>query len=179
MLDGTSNGINNFAIQCCSAGTDYVWEASLTWQDFTPLFEFDGSDDDGGSGITYVASDNSLFIVDFSGDLYQYSLGGTLLNSYTDISGGINAGLSYDPATGTLWGTINGTDSIVQESLTGTVLQTLTVDGLSGYNIYGGEIAGTTTSETPEPATTALFGTGLLALGMLARRARKPQPRRA
>jgi hypothetical protein len=159
LLDGTSNGINNFAVQCC-ATSNSVWEASLTWQNFTPLFSLPT----GESGITYDSASNSLYVVDFSGNLSQYSMTGTLLNSYT-VASGIDAGLSYDPVTDTLWGVINGADSVIQESTTGSVLQTLTVSGLGQYNIYGGEIAGTSSvSSAPEPAATMMLGPALLAL---------------
>jgi hypothetical protein len=155
LLDGTTNGVNNFAVQCC-ATSNSVWEADLSWQNFTPLFSLGTT---GGFGISYDSALNVLFVVDGSGNLSEYSMTGTLLNSYA-VAGGINSGLSYDPVTDTLWGTINGTDSVLQESTTGTVLQTLTVTGLSGYNIWGGEIGG---SAVPEPAT-LLVGPALLAL---------------
>jgi hypothetical protein len=162
LLDGTTDGTTNYAIQCCNDTTS-VWAASLTWQNFTPLFAVPE-----GSGITFDSADNSLYVVDFSGNLSQYSLTGTLLNSYV-VPGGIDAGLSYDSATGTLWGTINGTDSVVQETTTGTVLQTLTVTGLSNFNIYGGEIAAGD-SAVPEPGTTLLVGAALAALYFVGKR---------
>lgn len=155
LLDGTSNGVNNFAMQCC-ASTSFVWQADLNWQNFTPLFSLGTT---GGFGITYDSALNTLFVVDNTGTLSEYSMTGTLLNSIA-VSGGISSGLSYDPATGTLWGTINGSNSVIQESTSGTILQTFTVSGLSTYNIWGGEIA---ESSVPEPAT-LLVGPALLAL---------------
>jgi hypothetical protein len=164
LLDGTTDGITNYAVQCCS-DTNSVWAASLTWQNFTPLFSLP----EGESGITYDSANNSLYLVDFAGTLFQYSLTGTLLNTYAGDSG-IESGLSYDSATDTLWGTINHSDSVVQETTTGTVLQTLTVTGLSGFNIYGGEIAAGG-SAVPEPGTTMLVGAALLAVGLISKRA--------
>lgn len=162
LLDGTSNGINNFAVQCCGGNGNFVWEADLNWQNFTPLFALPVS----GFGITYDSASNTLFVVDRSSNLSEYSLAGTLLNSYA-VSGGIDAGLSYDPSDGTLWGTINGANTVIQESTAGVVLQTLTVSGLSNGNIWGGEIGG---SSVPEPGSILLVGSALIALA--ARRAK-------
>jgi hypothetical protein len=160
LLDGTTNGVWNFAVQCCSdSGTNKIWRASTTWQNFEQVGELAGP----GSGIAFDPVTNSLFALTFnSPTLYQYSLSGTLLNAYNLV--GPNAALAYDAASDTLFGYQNGTSTIYQFTKTGAILDSWEFAQLDGSNIWGGEITSFDSAAVPEPGFAGLTGAAFAAI---------------
>ncbi len=151
--------------------TGNVYETNATWGSPVVLFASAGQ-----LGITYDPTNNSLWVSDFSSPsartVLDYSLGGTLLSSFTTPFGKITS-LAMDYADNTLWmGSQNTEGTFYQYSLAGVQLSTQTYAALAGENTLGGEFAFTGAASVPEPATFGMLGLGLSAL-FLARRARR------
>ena len=161
ILDGTSNGVNNFGVTCC--GVNEVTIANLDWTNQTALFAIPA----GGDGIAYDTNSQSLFVSMFGNTVEQFTTTGTELGSFS--TSGEVVGLAYEQATDTLWGWDRTDSSLVQYSTAGTLLQSDSVStGLS--NPFGGEMAMSAVAAVPEPASIALMGAGIIALGMTGRR---------
>jgi hypothetical protein len=170
--DSTTNGSVNFLVdQDVPYGG--VYTVSTTFGGTPHLLFATGDDED--EGITYDATNNSLWIQDLAtGVITDYSLTGTVLTSFATIGGVNNTG---DLATAlamdvdhTLWFDNYGTGTIDHYSTTGTYLGSATYAGL-GYAL-GGEIGA---APTPEPASLTLFGLGAAGIGLagIRRRARR------
>ncbi len=159
--DGTTDGINNYTVvSFSSSGT--VFQGDGDWQNLNPIFTASGINDI--NGITFDTASDTLWI---SGDteVQNYSLSGTLLGQFSHSNG--RGSLAYDPLTDTLWHVRNGSDQLAQYSKTGTLLQNVTVSGLSGNN-WGAEFR---YGAIPEPSSFLITAAGLL--GILARRRRR------
>jgi PEP-CTERM motif len=169
ILDGTTNGVNNFGVTCCAA-TNIVTIANANWSNQQRLFALSGAGAGGAEGITFDTANNHLFVSTFSDVLQEYSLTGTLISS-TSLNHNI-AGLAYEQATDTLWGWDRGTSSLDQFSTSGALLQSqnINVSVFGVFNPFGGEMS---ISAVPEPSTWAMMLLGFAGVGFMAYR-RKP-----
>ncbi len=161
--DGATDGTTNWSV----AHNDFtapqfaVIQANSDWtggfRAWAPV--------DRSSGITYDATDNSLWIaknVGGSDGIMHYTTSGTLLGGFSfAFLSGAGYGLAHDSADNTLWltGGFGTAGTLRQYSKTGSLLNTLTVAGLAGTNIMGAEF-----SAVPEPASMAALGLGVAAL---------------
>ena len=157
-LDSTSDGTHNYLVDY---GTGAVYQ---TARDFTnPVLLFAVSWKN--VGITYDAANNSLWISGwrFSTIVADYSLGGTLLSSFSS-GHSQNGALALDPADHTLW-LVNGpTGNLEQYSTAGALLST----GPNVGFLQGGEFDLAPT--TPEPGTLIMLGSGIVGLAGVLRR---------
>lgn len=142
-----------------------VYRANLDYSN--PVVLFSGLGSSAFLGITFDASNNSLWISGWaSSAVRNYSLTGTLLSSFTGPTSSLTC-LALDPATGTLWmGSQNQQGVFWEYSRNGTQLQSLTLSALAGENTLGGEFA---FAAVPEPATWLQLLGGLVLVGAVAR----------
>ncbi len=129
--DGATDGTHNFSIDTVGA----VWQFDGDWTNPVRLFSA------GGIGaLAYDPDNNSLWVGTFSGsNLTQYDLSGNVISSFT-TGHTQNMAVALDPADGTLWihnRNVQGT--IEQWSRSGSLLNTITVPGLSSQNALSGE----------------------------------------
>ena len=159
LLDGTTNGINNFGVECCG-GTNSVTAGDLYWQGQSALFGLP----DSGSGITYDVALGTLWVALFDGTVHQYTMGGVDLGSFN--IGFLTRGLAYDAVSDTLWGLSGST--FTQWDKQGNVLGTISSQTEFG-NPFGFEIDNGVTSKSaiPEPGTVLLLGSALALLGLV------------
>jgi hypothetical protein len=167
VFDGTTDGSFNYAWDVDSG---VAYKFNLDWSGGTALFTLGTANGD-RAGITYDASNNSLWIAGTVGPvanlISDYSMNGTLLSSFTisDSNGGL---LALDPLDGTLWLSNRGGSSLTLEQYTRSTagsfgalespLDTETYAGLRA-DTFGGEF-----QATPEPATWAAGAALTLAL---------------
>lgn len=176
--DGTTNGTFNYGWDVTNG---IAYQFSLTWTSPIALFTL-GTASGHYLGITYDASNNSLWVAGLDGAvgtlISNYSLTGTLLSSFS-IGHNFSGSLALDPADGTLWLSNLITPNLTLEqyarSATGsfggtqTALDSQTYAGLSA-GAFGGEFQYTGTV-VPEPSTWAmLLGGSLLVAISSARR---------
>jgi len=171
ILDGTTNGVNNYGVTCCS-DTSYVTVADTDWSHQKRLFPIIAVN---GDGIAFDTASNSLYVSGFDEEVTNYSLTGQVLGGF-DLPGFV-VGLAYEQSSDTLWGWNRDNSSLQQFSLTGTVLQTQAID-ISAYkmfDVFGGEMAITPVSNggVPEASTWALMLVGFAAAGAALRRSRR------
>jgi hypothetical protein len=166
--DGTTDGLtNNYLVDYVTGG---VYATNLDWSGLLLLFPT-GLINGAVLGITYDASNNSLWVSGFDNDdVINHSMAGLVLSSF---STGFNAitSLALDPADGTLWmGTQNNFGTFSQFSKAGVLLDTVTYANMAGQNTLGGEF-NIEPAAAPEPTTPALIS--VVVAGWLFRRRRR------
>jgi hypothetical protein len=131
MIDGTTDGTHNYAIQW---NTGHVIAFSTTWGN--PTFLFGGLPTD-TIGITYDATTNTFWTACRSCNMIQnYSITGTLLGGFS-VTGG-PTGLALNPADGTLWALMQGlSNQLNQYSKAGVLLNSISFPQVSGVNALG------------------------------------------
>lgn len=150
LLDGGTDGVNhNYASDwsAASVGGGSIWQYDRHWNNAVKLFDTVTP----LIGVTYDQADDTLWISLDSGNIQQVDLAGNVLDEFYPGVGRWGA-LAWEPATDTLWAHQNGTGNIAQWSKGGTLLQTVTVPGLSN-NIWGGEF-----QVIPEPTVIGMIG---------------------
>jgi hypothetical protein len=172
ILDGTTNGVNNYGVTCCSSAV--VTIANADWSNQRVLFSLANAGT-GGSGIAYDTNTHQLYVSLLrAGTIQDYSLNGQLLNTF---SVGVSdlAGLAYDQSTDTLWGWDRGSSALDQFSTSGALLQheVINVSSFGIGNPFGGEMA--ISAAVPEPSTWAMMILGFAGIGFMAYR-RKSNP---
>jgi hypothetical protein len=145
--DSTTNGSVNFLVdQDVPYGG--VYTVSTTYSGTPHLLFATGDDED--VGITYDATNNSLWIQDWStGVITDYSMAGTVLTSFATV-GGMNHDGYFSTALAmdvdhTLWFDDYGAGTIEHYTTTGTYLGSVHYAGL-GYAL-GGEIGAAATPD--------------------------------
>jgi hypothetical protein len=133
VYDGTTDTTSNYSVDYNSGN---VYSFNGDWTNPTLLF----SEPIGFLGITYDATDNSLWLANFNGTIVEHrSLFGTLISSFTVPFTSITC-LALDPADNTLWmGSQNTQGTFYQYSKTGSQLSTVTYPALVTQNTLGGE----------------------------------------
>lgn len=165
MADGTTDGQYNYGVSFIDdSGLGAVYRYDRNWTNGVQLFDTGfGAEDE--LGITYDASNNSLWTSGNDGFVRDWTLGGAEIGSFVPSDGAVFA-LALDSADGTLWLSTGVTGELSQYSKTGTLLQTETIAGLApGGQFLGGEFAETPSAVTPEGSSLLMLGLGLLPLG--------------
>ena len=159
MLDGTTDGTFNYAVQW---NQGKVVRFGLDWT--SPTVVASNLDPD-TIGITYNPFDGTFWTASRQQTrIYHYSSSFSLLGSF--VTAGAISGLAFDPADGTLWGlNANAGNRLDQYSTGGVLLSSLSDTQIANANTLGAEFA-----LIPEPATTSLLGIGGLMMLRLARR---------
>ena len=133
-LDGTTDGTFNYGAVWSTTG---VVRFDLNFQNgevlFDPGFEV--------IGITYDSASDTLWLVnDDNHNIHTYTLAGVEIDSFDTGLDGRECCLAYDPVTDTLWLSENEGNSFYQFAKDGTLLDTVTPNGLVTDNNWGAEI---------------------------------------
>lgn len=158
--DSTTDGSHNFLV-------DYTYSGVyMTDRDFKNTMFLFTANDPYNVGITYDATNKSLWISGFFGStmVTDYSMDGTILFSF-DTGHYENGALAMDPATHTLW-LVNGTNGELEQYSTAGVR--LSTGPYVGYALGGEFDLGA--APLPEGGTLMMFGSGLLGLASVLRR---------
>jgi hypothetical protein len=163
ITDGTTDGVNyNYGI---SWRTGNVWRFDRNWQNAQSLFSA-GYD---YGGIAYDTATGTLWLKNReTGVVGNFTTTGTLLSSFNtpEFTG---FSLAYERSTSSLWMTGYSTldtsnpQTILNYSKSGVQLGSLTIAGMIGTDVLGGEMV-----MIPEPG--ALVMIGLIGAPMLMRR---------
>jgi hypothetical protein len=160
-LDGTTDGVHNNSVWWSTGG---VVQYDLNFQGGSLLF------DPGFPviGITYDSATGTLWLVnDSNHDIYNYSLAGTPLGSFSTGLSGRLCCLAYDPETNTLWLSENSGTTFYQFSKLGALLDSVTIPGFTPSNTWGAEIGGAGAAPAGAVAVPSGSFWSLLALAML------------
>jgi hypothetical protein len=166
LLDGTTNGINNFGVECCDS-VNSLTIANLDWSGQTAL----ASLEEQGNGVAFDSLSGHLFVGGRSNTLYEYTIAGGLIGSFAVAglpSDGL-ASLAYEASSDTLWSSRGR--QLFQLDKSGNVLQSLVLNATLGNN-FGGEMQ-LKPSAVPEASSLALFCGALLPGAYFLRRRRK------
>jgi hypothetical protein len=166
-FDGTTNGVNNFAVEYGNNGA--VVATDTSWGGLSTVLFTTGIGND--YGITYDKWNDSLWIQNYgTGNVTDYSMAGTILSSFGGVhDGGAKTALAMD-IDRTLWfANLARPGTLDHYDVNGNFLGTASYTGLGVA--HGGEIAQDfNTSAVPEPGSifSAALG-GLITLGWLGR----------
>jgi hypothetical protein len=165
-FDGTSNGEYDFSVD---NSTGNVWRFDSGWSNPQLMFTTpEGGWNAGGRGsdmgITYDPTNNSLWISQ-QGILEDFQMNGTLLSSFSVAGTGGNVPLAMDYSDDTLWVVTGNTAGLAQYSVTGSLLNAVTLPTLPGGVdvLYGAEFD----YAAPEPGSVLLAILGLIAMWCL------------
>lgn len=167
-FDGTTNGVNNFALEFNDIGT--VVATDTHWGG--PVRVLFTTGNYGDYGITYDKWNNSLWIQSYeTGVITDYTMTGSILSSFGVVDGGAKTALAMD-VDRTLWFyDLRSPGTLDHYDVNGNFLGAVSYAGLSSP--HGGEIAQDFQS-VPEPsAIFSLASGGLLILGAVIRRRRR------
>jgi len=131
LYDGASDGEHNWSIAHNDFDTNFALvQGDAEWNDVSVLFVPQRR----SSGVTFDARNGTLWVTNTVGSsdrVQQYDLNGNLVSEFpVQIPGGY--GIAWDPADDTLWiaGSF-GTNDLFQYAKNGTLLQRITVPGLT------------------------------------------------
>jgi hypothetical protein len=136
--DGTTDGIHNYFLNYVAG--PFLVEVTRTdrsWRNPTVLFSIPGDPE----GITYDASNQSLWVSEELGSqVSDYTLGGKLLSTFS-TGHSFNTALALDPADGTLWldNSFGPGVRLEQYSKSGLLLSKFSYNTLDAFD--GGEFA--------------------------------------
>lgn len=163
MLDGTTDGNAAYAVSWSSNG---VIECDANFTNCSVLFNPGFS----VIGVTYDPTNDSFWVVNSdSNTVHNFDRGGNELSNFVADLEDRNCCLAYDQGTDTLWMSTNASPTMVNVAKDGTIIEQVTIAGLTPDNTWGAEIIGGAASPPPGPARSipALGTLGLLALTLL------------
>lgn len=160
--DGTTDNQHIFTV---NRDNGDVYQMDMDWSNQQTLFTLQAK----VSGITYDTASRSLWLSNTdNGKVLNYSLAGLKLGEFDTGVLGLSAA-AFDPADKTLWFSVyDGTGTLKQYSRSGSLLSTVVIPGLSGFNLgMDAQFA-----ILPEPGGWALLPLGLTLLAGFRNRAK-------
>jgi len=134
MLDGTTDGTNAYSV---SWSSDAIIECDSNFTNCAVLFNTGFP----SIGITYDPTNDSFWIVnDNAQTVHNFDRSGNELASFTASLGGRNCCLGYDSATDSLWMSTNGGSTMTNIAKDGTIIDQVTISGLTPSNTWGSEV---------------------------------------